>query len=274
LSIFRFATLLSKCSKPIHLELIINNYCLLATGLRREFGDRVAVDNVTVKIKPGEIIALLGPNGAGKTTTVRMCATLLTPTAGQIMVAGIDAIAKPNQARRQTGLVLGGEGGFYSRATVRQNLLFFADVAGVKYRDRHSRVGMAMESVSLADRADSRVRDLSRGMKQRLHIARALLGNPSLLLLDEPTTGLDPQVAVEIRALIKQLANAGTGILLTSHHMVEVEQLANRIQIIVQGKEIANGTVTEIAALSGLPAGAPLEDSYLALVNKAGVTSE
>jgi len=246
----------------------------LATGLRREFGDRVAVDNVTVKIKPGEIIALLGPNGAGKTTTVRMCATLLTPTAGNITVAGIDALAKPNQARKRTGLVLGGESGFYSRATVLQNLLFFADVAGVRSKDRQHRVAQALSAVALRDRAESRVRDLSRGMKQRLHIARALLGNPDLLLLDEPTTGLDPQVAVEIRALIKRLAEGGTGILLTSHHMVEVEQLANRIQIIVAGKEIANGSVSDIASLSGLKPGTPLEDSYLALVSQAGAANE
>jgi len=254
-----------------------NEYCLLAESLRREFGDkndrRIAVDNVTVKIKPGEIIGLLGPNGAGKTTTVRMCATLLTPTAGRIVVDGIDAVKYPQKARKRIGLVLGGESGFYNRASARKNLLFFADVAGVKGNVRRNRVEAALHAVTLTDRGDDRVRDYSRGMKQRLHIARALLGNPSLLLLDEPTNGLDPQIAAEIRALIKTLAANGTGILLTSHQLSEVEQLANRIQVIAKGREIANGSVADIVAMSGLQPDTTvthrvsLEESYLAIVN-------
>ena len=264
------------------MEITINNdtfgdYCLFAKGLRREFGDdknrRVAVDNVNVKIKPGEIIGLLGPNGAGKTTTVRMCSTLLTPTSGSIIVDGIDAVNHPQQARKRIGLVLGGESGFYNRASARKNLLFFADVAGVRGAARRERVESALEAVALSDRAEDRVRDFSRGMKQRLHIARALLGKPSLLLLDEPTNGLDPQIAAEIRSLIKSLATGGTGILLTSHMLSEVEQLANRIQVIAKGREIANGSVADIVALSGLKPDTQvthrvsLEESYLAIVN-------
>jgi len=267
----------------IHLlEITINRnidteYCLFADGLRREFSDkgdkRVAVYNVSVKIKPGEIIGLLGPNGAGKTTTVRMCSTLLTPTQGRIIVDGIDAVQHPQQARKRIGLVLGGESGFYNRASARKNLLFFADVAGVRGAARRARVESALEAVALTDRADDRVRDFSRGMKQRLHIARALLGQPSLLLLDEPTNGLDPQIAAEIRTLIKKLADQGTGILLTSHMLSEVEQLANRIQVIAKGREIANGSVADIVALSGLKPDTQvthrvsLEESYLAIVN-------
>lgn len=222
-------------------------------------------------INPGEIVGLLGPNGAGKTTTVRMCATLLTPTSGRVFVDGIDAVAHPSAARRRTGLVLGGDAGFYSRASARKNLLFFADVAGVRTGDRRKRVADALAAVSLTDRANDPVRDFSRGMKQRLHIARALLGRPSLLLLDEPTTGLDPQIAVEIRALIRSLADDGAGILLTSHHLGEVEQLADRVQVIAQGREIAAGTVAEIAAASG---SATLEDGYLAIVTGADANTD
>lgn len=223
-----------------------------AKHLRREFGDRVAVEDVSVGIERGQIISLLGPNGAGKTTTVRMCATLLTPTSGSIEVAGINAIVNPRAARKKTGLVLGGDTGFYSRASARKNLLFFADVAGLKGNERKSRVSEALEAVSLADRGNDPVREFSRGMKQRLHIARAMLAQPELLLLDEPTTGLDPQVAADTRSLVKELADRGTAILLTSHHMGEVEQLADRIQVIASGREIAQGSVADIAAASGV----------------------
>jgi len=224
---------------------------LQARQLRREFGDRVAVDDVSVSIDNGQIVALLGPNGAGKTTTVRMCATLLTPTSGNVVVAGIDAVANPREARKRTGLVLGGESGFYSRASAYKNLMFFADIAGVNSRDRRIRVNEALEAVSLADRANDPVRDFSRGMKQRLHIARALVGRPRLLLLDEPTSGLDPQIAADTRQLVRELADNGTGILLTSHHMGEIEQLADHIQVIASGREIASGSVAAIGAASG-----------------------
>ena len=256
---------------------------LLAENLKRDFvtksGNRHAVNGVTVKINPGEIVALLGPNGAGKTTTVRMCATLLSPTSGRITVAGIDAIKNPKAARKITGLVLGGEGGFYSRATARKNLLFFADIAGVPSRDRQRAVTSALEAVQLTDRADDKVREFSRGMTQRLHIARALLSKPSLLLLDEPTTGLDPEIALEIRRLVRSLAGTGVGILLTSHNMYEVEDLADHIQVIAVGQQIAAGSVADIAKAAGLPPviraaehrPATLEESYLALVANPSV---
>ncbi|RMI09685.1 ABC transporter ATP-binding protein [Cellulomonas triticagri] len=225
---------------------------LHARGLRRAFGDRIAVDDVSVRIDPGEIVCVLGPNGAGKTTTVRMCATLLTPTAGSVEVDGVDAVADPRAARRRTGLVLGGDAGFYSRASARKNLLFFADVAGVPRSERHGRVTSALEAVSLLDRADDPVRAYSRGMRQRLHLARGLLGRPRLLLLDEPTSGLDPQVAAETRTLVRALADSGAGVLLTSHHMAEVEQLADRIHVVVGGREVAHGSVAEISSASGV----------------------
>lgn len=225
---------------------------LQADGLRREFGERVAVDDVSIRIDPGEIVGVLGPNGAGKTTTVRMCATLLAPTSGTVRVDGVDAVASPRAARRRTGLVLGGDAGFYARAAARTNLLFFADVAGVPGGERRARVESALDAVGLRDRAGDAVRTYSRGMRQRLHIARALLGEPRLLLLDEPTSGLDPQVAAETRALVRALADSGRGILLTSHHMAEVEQLADRIHVLADGRQIAVGSVAEISSASGV----------------------
>ena len=213
---------------------------------------RVAVDDVTVLINQGEIVGLLGPNGAGKTTTVRMCGTLLAPTAGTVLVDGIDAVQNPRAARRLTGVVMGGNKGFYTKASARRNLLFFADVAGVPSRERRTRVAEVLDIVQLTDRADDKVREFSTGMWQRLHIARALLNRPKLLLLDEPTNGLDPQIAAETRALIRSLADGGVGILLTSHYLAEVEQLADKIQVIAHGREIASGSCADIAAASGV----------------------
>jgi ABC-2 type transport system ATP-binding protein len=230
----------------------VSRPALVADHLHRRFGDREAVRDVTLRIDPGEIVCVLGPNGAGKTTTVRMCATLLAPTSGSVHVGGIDAVRDPRGARRRTGLVLGGDAGFYSRATARQNLLFFADVAGVARASRRERVADVLGLVRLTDRADDRVRDFSRGMRQRLHIARALLAEPSLLLLDEPTSGLDPQAAADTRTLVRHLADRGTGVLLTSHQLTEVEQLASRVQVLVDGHEVARGSVAEIAVTSGV----------------------
>ncbi|WP_247595354.1 ABC transporter ATP-binding protein [Actinomyces procaprae] len=227
---------------------------LEASGLRRTFGKEefVAVDDLSLSVTPGQVHALLGPNGAGKTTTVRMCATLLTPTAGQIRVDGVDAVRRPEAARARLGLVLGGELGFYPRATARDNLLFFADLQGLDRRRRRRAVDAALERMGLADVANRKAGAFSRGMLQRLHLARALLGSPPLLLLDEPTTGLDPDVALQVRDLIRELADAGTGVLLTSHSMPEVEELAHTISVIGAGRIVTRGTVRDVAAHAGI----------------------
>jgi len=227
---------------------------LAASGLRRTFGKEefVAVDDLSLSVTPGQVHALLGPNGAGKTTTVRMCATLLTPTAGQIRVDGVDAVRRPEAARARLGLVLGGELGFYPRATARDNLLFFADLQGLDRRRRRRAVDAALERMGLAEVAGRKAGAFSRGMLQRLHLARALLGSPPLLLLDEPTTGLDPDVALQVRDLIRELAADGTGVLLTSHSMPEVEELAGTISVIGAGRIVTHGTVRDVAAHAGI----------------------
>ena len=229
-----------------------------AAQLSRVFGKGenafTAVDRVSLRVSSGEIHALLGPNGAGKTTTVQMCSTLLTPTGGNLTVNGIDAIAHPQRARRHVGLALGGENGFYPRASARDNLLFFADVAGVSGRTRRHEVEHALARVELADAATRPVQEFSRGMKQRLHIARALLGSPALLLLDEPTNGLDPDIALTVRTLIRSLAEDGAAILLTSHLLGEIEDLAHTITVLGAGSVAVSGSLEDIAAHAGIAA--------------------
>ena len=235
-------------------DLADSDYVLQAHHLRREFGSEhfVAVEDVSLDIAPGHVLALLGPNGAGKTTTVKMLSTLLAPTAGTIVVDGIDAVSRPREARRRIGLVLGGDRGFYLRASARDNLLFFSDVLQVPSSLRVARVNEALETVSLLDRAGDRVETFSRGMRQRLHLARGILNSPRLLLLDEPTTGLDPEMARDIRTLIRTLATSGTAILLTTHYLAEAEELADRLVMINHGRVIVSGGAEAIADRSGL----------------------
>ena len=229
-----------------------------AAQLSRIFGTGerafTAVDRVSLRISSGEIHALLGPNGAGKTTTVQMCSTLLTPTSGTLTVNGVDAIAHPQRARRHVGLALGGDNGFYPRASARDNLLFFADIAGVCGRARRHEVEHALARVELTDAATRPVQEFSRGMKQRLHIARATLGSPALLLLDEPTNGLDPDIALTVRALIRSLAEDGAAILLTSHLLGEIEDLAHTITVLGAGSVAVSGDLEDVAAHAGIAA--------------------
>lgn len=227
---------------------------LEAEHLARTFdrGRFQAVADVSLRVRAGQVHALLGPNGAGKTTTVRMCATLLLPTSGSVRVDGVDAVAHPRRARRRLGLVLGGDLGFYPRASARQNLLFFADLQGVARGDRASAVDGALERVGLSDAADRRASALSRGMRQRLHLARALLGRPRLLLLDEPTNGLDPDISLQVRQTVAEIAASGVGVLLTSHTMPEIEELADTISVIGAGRIEVRGTVADVARHAGV----------------------
>lgn len=226
---------------------------LEAHALRREFArGRVAVENVSLTVGGGEVLCLLGPNGAGKTTTVKMVSTLLTPTGGSVMIEGVDALSNPREARRRLGVVLGGDRGFYMRASAKRNLQFFADVLGVPRKIRDERVNNVLDRVALSDRAGSPVREYSRGMLQRLHIARGLLNEPALLLLDEPTNGLDPEIARDVRGLVRDLSSCGVGVLLTTHYLHEAEQLADRVMVIKDGRELCAGSVAHVVESSGV----------------------
>lgn len=209
--------------------------------------EHTVLHDLSMEIHPGEIFCLVGPNGAGKTTTVKIAGTLLAPDSGSVRVAGVDAVKDPRKAREHMALLLGGENGFYRNVSAYDNLQYFADLAGVPYVGREKRIQDALESVNLADKAQQRVQTFSRGMWQRLHIARALITHAQLVLLDEPTMGLDPESARNVRRLIQDMQAEGTAILMTTHEMSEVERLADTVAVIREGRIIARGTVDELA---------------------------
>lgn len=247
------------------------DFVLQVLHLRRSFQNGKtpfwAVDDISFSVERGSIAALLGPNGAGKTTTVQMIAGYLAPTSGQILVCGNDCACSREKIRRKIGVVFGGELGFYGRATAWENLMFFAALADLGKR-RRQEAERVLKAVSLWEAAHQRVGTFSRGMRQRLHIARALLGHPELLLLDEPTNGIDVELAHELRVLIRRLADDGAAVLLTSHSMSEIEHLADRILLIGAGKLVHDGDLESVRKLSHvthIDRPATLEESYLAL---------
>jgi ABC-2 type transport system ATP-binding protein len=208
----------------------------------------VAVDRLNLSIPSGMVFGLLGPNGAGKTTTVKLLSTLLLPDRGTAFVNGFDVSRQPNSVRSIIGVVTGGDRGLYSRLTGRENLLFFARLYGVREDRAKTRIEDLMKLVELTDRADDVVEKYSRGMKQRLHLIRGLIHDPPILLLDEPTLGLDPNSAVIIREFIKEKLQKEQGktILLTTHYMEEADQLCDSIAVIDHGSIIAQGSPSDL----------------------------
>ncbi len=226
-------------------------YAIEASSLRRTFNrskrflggksEFVAVDEVNLAVEPGTIFGLLGPNGAGKTTTIKMLSTLLIPTGGKARVAGFDVVREEREVRRRLGVVLGGDRGLYGKLSARDNLSYFGHLYGMP-RDRiGTRVDEMLELVDLRDRAGDRVEGFSRGMKQRLHLARALLHNPPVIFLDEPTIGLDVMSAVKLREIVKSLMPDHT-VLLTTHYLHEADELCQRIAIIDHGRILLEDT--------------------------------
>lgn len=243
---------------------------LAIKNLRKVYNDNgkefIALDDVSFNIKEGEIVALLGPNGAGKTTIVSIIGGYLLPTSGQVIINGEDVIK--TRSHDNIGVSFGGDLGFYGRATAKQNMSFFADLAKIPHRKQKAENERVLDIVNLKDDMNKKVQFFSKGMKQRMHIARALLGNPQLLLLDEPTDGLDVEIATNIRNVVKNLAQSGISILLTSHMMSEVEALSDQIVLLGAGKIHAKGTVEDIVEMSKvkrIDRPATLEESYLAL---------
>lgn len=222
--------------------------------LRREFsGGRksptvTALDSVDLVIPAGEVHGLLGPNGAGKTTLCKILSTVLLPTSGQASVRGHDVVRETAAVRRIIGIVFGGERGLYTRLTARQNLEFWAAMYGLRGRTLRRRVEAMLGQIGLTDRADDRVEGFSRGMKQRLHLARGLIGDPQVVLLDEPTSGMDPVAAREFRTLVGGLRDDGRTVLLTTHDMAEAEAVCDRVTLIDNGRVLAT---ERPAALSG-----------------------
>ncbi|MCA9644267.1 MAG: ABC transporter ATP-binding protein [Polyangiaceae bacterium] len=215
-----------------------------ARGLGRRFGDRVAVEDLDLRVERGEVLALLGPNGAGKTTTVRLLSALIAPSAGSAHVNGHSVVDEAEAVRRSTG-ILTETPGLYDKHTAVENLRLFARLYGVEQRD--GAIQRELERVGLWERRSEPVGQYSKGMKQRLAFARALLPAPPVLFLDEPTSGLDPENARNVRRIIGELRASGTTIILCTHNLDEAERLATRIAIL-ERTLVTSGTARELRA--------------------------
>ncbi|WP_331772907.1 ABC transporter ATP-binding protein (plasmid) [Embleya sp. NBC_00888] len=212
-----------------------------------------ALRGVGFTIGEGEVVGLLGGNGAGKTTLLKILSTLLLPSAGHAAICGDDVATHSRRARRHLSVVFGGERGLYPRLSALDNVMFFGGLSGVRRRLR-PRALSALEGVGLAERADSRVETFSKGMRQRLHLAIGLLNQPRLLMLDEPTVGLDLMEAQRIRDTVTRLATAGTAILLTSHYPADIDQLAGRVVLLDSGRVSHDLPIVEFRKQAGFTA--------------------
>jgi ABC-2 type transport system ATP-binding protein len=213
--------------------------------LQKSFGDIKAVDGVSFDVQEGELYGLLGPNGAGKTTTISMMSGLIRPDGGQVRVLGKDFWSDPKTAQKQMGVVPQ-EIALYQELSARENLIFWGRLAGLPSKDSKQRSQELLETLALTDRAKDPVKSFSGGMMRRVNIGCALMHRPKLLVLDEPTVGIDPQARLNILDFINGLKKDGTSILYTTHYLEEAETLCDRIGIIDQGKLLAEGTLQEL----------------------------
>jgi ABC-2 type transport system ATP-binding protein len=216
--------------------------------IRRRRTEVHALGGISFEVERGELFGLLGPNGAGKTTTIKILTTLLLPSSGTARVLGFDPAHQAGEVRRRIGHVFGGDRGLYDRLSALDNLKYFADLYRVPVREKRRRIAEMLELVGLQGRERERVETYSRGMRQRLHIARGLLHDPEILFLDEPTIGLDPVGAREVRETIGGLREQGKTILLTTHYMYEADELCQRIAVMAGGVFVAAGTPAELKA--------------------------
>ncbi|MEE1831718.1 ABC transporter ATP-binding protein [Streptomyces sp. SP17KL33] len=252
-------------------------------NLRREFQSgkgrqrekSVALDGISFSVSSGETHGLLGPNGAGKTTLTKILSTILVPTSGSARVENLDVVTDTVQVRQKIGIVFGGDRGLYDRITARQNLAFWATLYRVKPSLVKRRVDELLDRLGLAERADEPVERFSRGMRQRLHLARGLIGDPAVLLLDEPTVGMDPVAAREFRELVVQLRTDGRTILMTTHDMREAEALCDRITLIDHGRILLTEKTTNVGRVlsSHDRIDVVLEPHQLGLVEQLGNVS-
>jgi ABC-2 type transport system ATP-binding protein len=243
---------------------------LQVRSLHKSFGSLLAVDGVSFTINRGQLLAVLGPNGAGKTTTVSIIAGLLTPQHGEVLIGGQRIVGDTDPAKRRLGLVPQ-DLALYDELSARDNLGFFAGLYGLKGSPRDRAVDDALDFVGLADRARALVKTFSWGMKRRLNLAAGLIHDPDVLLLDEPTVGIDPQSRNAIFDNLAALKARGKALLYTTHYMEEAERLADRLVIIDHGRVIADDT---LSGLFGMVPAAPgggqptLETVFLALTGK------
>lgn len=240
-------------------------------GLSKRFGDKTAVDQVSFDVYAGEIFGFLGPNGAGKTTTIKMIVGLLQATGGSVRVAGYDLAGQPLQAKAQTGYVPD-QPNLYPKLTGRELLRFVGDLYGMEPASIAHRTEELMRLFELTAAMDDPIDSYSHGMKQKTALAAALLHDPKVLVLDEPTVGLDPKSARLIKDILRQIAGRGSAVFLSTHILEIAERMCDRIGIINHGKLIAVGTMDELRSLNGeQPAGgaSSLEDIFLSLTGGA-----
>lgn len=245
-------TEINKTEGCIRAEHLHKTYSIRDTGLAGFWHVRkqvTAVDDLSITIPKGKITGLLGVNGAGKTTTIRMLSSILQPTSGQIHCNGVDIVKNPMWMKARINVITGGERNLYWRLTAKENLDYFGALYGVPGKERKARIQELLSLVKLSDAANIPVERYSKGMKQRLQVARGLINDPEYLFLDEPTLGLDIVIASEIRGMIRELAaNQNRGILLTTHIIQEAEELCDVIYVMDHGKLIAEGSKEELAS--------------------------
>lgn len=232
-------------------------------NLTRNYNGLCAVDGITFNVDQGEIFGFLGPNGAGKTTTIRMLTGQLRPTGGSARVMGCDVVSDREALKPQIGVVFESQN-LYERMSARENLKFYARL----YRVDKSRVEEILEQVGLSGRDKEKISGYSNGMKQRLLIGRALLHEPKVFFLDEPTRGLDPNIARDIRQIVVDLAGEGMTVFLTTHYMEEADQLSDRVAIIDQGKIVALDSPAQLKAQYDLGENTNLEDVFVHLTGR------
>jgi len=223
------------------------NSIIASNNLQRTFGERAAVDGLTFDVEPGEVFGLLGPNGAGKTTTVRLLNGILPPSNGTMRVFDMDPVTQGELIRRKTG-VLTETPALYERLSARENLEFFGTLQEIPVQELNQRVNEMFEFFELSSRSKDKVETYSKGMKQRLALARALIHKPPLLFLDEPTSGLDPESAQQVNDLIASLSRAnGQTVMLATHNLLDAQRLCDRVAIMNNGKILAMGSLDELS---------------------------
>lgn len=234
-----------------------------AKGLVKDYGSLRAVDNIDFEIERGECFGFLGPNGAGKTTVMRIIYCFLPPTSGDVMVFGMDSTRRPSDIKARIG-VMPQDNNLDPDLTVLENLVVYARYFNIRKRDSLSRAGELLQFVDLQEKTNVKIDSLSGGMKRRLVLARSLINNPELLILDEPTTGLDPRSRLSVWEKLNHLKSVETTLLLTTHYMEEAEKLCDRVAIMDAGKIVTIDTPANLMEIHG----GNLEDVYLKLTGR------